>query len=165
MKRAKNGVKNSVRKSPTPELRFNIGEGINKHSGAKQVITVSYRDEVYFNRYNWLWYVNGRGYDSRKYTIRLDKSMDLKAELKALVTLDLLRKKLITHFKNLERIRYLSGDNKLLKQRQINTGKKVIRNYLTHLKADANFKLESIEKQLILWYKGTYANAKRVVVL
>jgi len=165
MKRAKNGVKNSVWKSPTPELRLNIEEGINKYSGAKQVILVSYRDSVYFNRIKRKWIINGKAYDSKKYTIRLDKTIDLKAELKALVTLDLLRKKLITHFNNLERIRYLSGDNKLLKQRQINKGKKTIRNYLTHLKADANFNLESIEKQLILWYKGTYANAKRVVVL
>jgi hypothetical protein len=133
--------------------------------GDKQIIAVSYKDEVYFNRYNWLWYVNGIGYDSKKYVIRLDKTKDLKCELKALINIDRLKKKLITHFNNIDRIRYLSGDNKLLKQRQINKGKKVIRNYLTNLKADANFTLESIEKQLILWYKGTYANAKRVVVL
>ena len=153
------------RKNPTPELRNQIEVGINKHSGAKQIITIGDRDNVHFNRYNRKWIVNGIAYPSNKYMLSLDRSVDLKAELKALVTIDLLRKKLITHFNSTERLRYLDGYDRILKIRRISKGKQIIKKYLSGLKTDTNFKIESVGKGVInLLYTGEYASCKRSVV-
>jgi hypothetical protein len=164
MKRAKSGTKNP-KGIPSPRLRNQIEVGINKHSGVKQVITIGDRDSVHFNRYNRKWIVNGEAYPSDKYKISIDKNIDLKAELKALATIDLLRKKLITHFNNTKRLRYLSGNDKILKIQRISKGKQIIKKYLSELKTDTNFKIESVGKGVInLLYTGEYATCKRSVV-
>ena len=92
-------------------------------------------------------------------------SNKLKSELKQLNTVRLLRNRLITHFNNLDRLRYLSGDKRVIKLMAMSKAKKTIQRYLTELKADPNFSLNKSERCLYLVYMGDYARTRRAVVI
>ena len=90
---------------------------------------------------------------------------DLDRELSQLISIDRLKKALLKHFNSIDRLRCLSGDDALLKRRRITKYKATIKRYINQLKQDANFKLETIEKRIILCYSGKYVTARKVVVL
>jgi len=91
--------------------------------------------------------------------------LSLKNELKQLTNIDRLKKKLIYYFNNREKLKYLSGDNKIIKQRHLNKSKQVIQKYLKELRQDTNFKIERWENTLKLCYEGKYVTSFKVVVL
>ena len=86
-------------------------------------------------------------------------------ELKQLLNIDYLKKALIRHFNSIDKLRYLSDDDALLKRRRIIKYKSTILKYIRQLKADANFNIETIEKRISLCYSGKYVTARKVVVL
>lgn len=86
-------------------------------------------------------------------------------ELKQLLNIDYLKKALIRHFNSLDRLRYLSDDDALLKRRRITKYKATINRYLQQLRQDTNFNLETLEKRISLCYSGKYVTARKVVVL
>lgn len=164
MNRAKRGVKDSEG-ILNPKLHKSNEVRIIKHNGAKQVIIAGNKDTISFNKYLRKWVVNGKSFDANRFYIRINKRIDLDSELKALTTLDLLKKKLNKHFNNIERLRYLTGDDKLLKTNRILKAKVTIRKYLNILRGDTNFKLIRREADIFLGYKGRYVTAQKVVVL
>ena len=90
-------------------------------------------------------------------------------ELKALITIDLLKKKLIRYFNGLDTLRdyrlHDETDKAILKERTIKRAKKTICKYLKQLRQDANFNIKRLESGIALNYLGEYASCKRVVVL
>jgi len=96
---------------------------------------------------------------------RATPRLTLKDELRQLKHIDLLKKKLTYYFKQLDKLKYLTGDDKILKQRAINKVKKHIRNYLRQLRGDTNFSLETVDRLLKLTYKGKYVTTCKVVQL
>jgi hypothetical protein len=92
-------------------------------------------------------------------------SNKLKSELKQLTNTDRLSKKLNTYFRNLNRLRYLSGDDRIRKLKHITNAKRIIQSYLRTLKADPNFELVKSEKGIYLVYMGDYARTRRAVVI
>lgn len=134
----------------------------------KKVIKASPKDRIVFNRYNKTWLINDKEYPSDKYKISLDKRLDLTSELKALANIEKLKKKLITHFNNLELLRdykRYDKDKATQKERSINKGKQIIKKYLSELKADTNFKLIRRQHDIFLGYKGEFVTAQKVVAL
>ena len=87
--------------------------------------------------------VNGDTYYNPKYYQIIKPSDTVKQELKQLITTDRLSKKLNTYFRNLDRLRYLSGDGRIIKQKHIIKAKSIIQRYLSTLKADPNFEIVS----------------------
>ena len=133
----------------------------------KKSIPVSLEDSIKFNKWSQKWIVNGIGYPANKYKLIIkDISPEdiLSKEIKSLRNGDLLKKKLTTYFNNLERLRYLSGDDKLLKIKSINKSKKIIKGYLNQLKQDANFNIKKLENAISLNYLGKYVSFTKVVV-
>jgi len=142
-------------------------------------VNITMSDTVQFIRYKRVWLINNaKEYPSEQYKLRIvksnpvkptskptDKTQQLKTELKSLRTIDLLKKKLLTHFRHLDRLRYLSGDNRIIKVKHINKGKRTIKKYITELRKDPNFVIKSNVGAISLNYVGTYANCKRMVVI
>jgi len=150
--------------------QFNNYERLNKVSGCqKQVINVSYRDEIYFNRYNWLWYVNGKGYDSNKYIIRLEKDKPqitngLDSEMKQLNAFTNLKRKIKTLNKQIEQYEnatlHKDEDNIYLKGKAIKKSRCIISKYLNKLHSDTNFTIKKVgETCFNMAYNGTYITA------
>ena len=88
----------------------------------------------------------------------------LHSELKQLTNITRLNKKLTNHFKSIEAVKYLNGDNKILKLKRIKRNKTLIRKYLSVLKQDKQFSIERYNQSIGLIYSGKYASIKRVVV-
>ncbi len=91
--------------------------------------------------------------------------LTLKSELQQLKNINLLVKKLKHYFNQLERIKSLSGDDLIIKKRQIIKSKAILKVYLAQLHQDEGFTLEKEEHQLRLVYKGSYVNAVKVIQL
>jgi hypothetical protein len=164
IKTAKRGTKNP-KGIPSPKLHNNIEAGINKYIGARQeTIKISLTDKL-SKDFRGFHCVNGDTYYNPQYYQIIKPSDTVEQELKQLTNIDRLKKKLITYFNNLSRLRYLSGDNKILKERSISKAKKTIQKYLSSLREDPNFNLTKSENAIYLAYSGAYVTARKVVVL
>ena len=91
--------------------------------------------------------------------------LSLKNELKQLTNIDRLKKKLNYYFNHRDKLKYLSDDDRIIKQRNLNKSKKTIQKYLNSLRQDNNFKIERLENALKLCYEGKFVTSYRVVVL
>lgn len=98
--------------------------------------------------------------------LQSNPSVILDNELKALITIDLLIKKLGTYdnvvTKFLELTRYSEDKTQIeLKKRAIRKHRVTLNKYLDALKPDSNFTIERHDKNIHIYYKGQYANTKR----
>ena len=111
-------------------------------------------------------YYNIKAYNptQRKVIEQATPELSLHKELQQLTNIDRLKKKLITYFNNIEKLKYLSGDDRIIKQRSINKSNKTIKKYFKELRQDTNFKIERVENTLKLCYSGKYVNAVKVVL-
>jgi hypothetical protein len=102
---------------------------------------------------------------NKSYFTLIKPSDHLKAELKAITNIDRLKKRLITHFQQLDRLKYLSGDDRIIKLRHIAKGKRIIQKYLAELRRDSNFTINKSDSSISLNYSGKYAFCKRTVAV
>ena len=97
--------------------------------------------------------------------LRASPRLTLKQELQQLTNIDRLKKKLITYFNSLEKYKYLSSDDKIIKHRNLIKSKAIIKTYIKTLNQDKGFTIEKLEHQLRLCYKGNYVKCVKVVSL
>ena len=101
----------------------------------------------------------------KKPTPNTPKAKDtLDSELNQLVTIGHLKKKLNTHFNNIDTLRTLTDEDKrILKTRSIAKSKKTIAKYLKTLRDDSKFNIRRVKHGIALNYLGVYCATKRVI--
>ena len=168
IKTAKQGL-DVPNETPSPQLHYSNEDGVYKNvdkAGDKptNVIQLSLTDKL-SKDFRGFHCINGNTYYNPKYYQIIKPSDTVKQELKQLTNTDRLKKKLLTHFRNLDRLRYLTGDDRIRKLMNITKAKKTIQKYLTELRADPKFQLTKSENAIYLVYMGDYARTRRAVVI
>ena len=168
IKTAKQGL-SVPNETPSPQLHYSNEVGVYKNvdkAGDKptEVIQLSSTDNL-TKDFRGFHCINGDTYYNPKYYQIIRPSDTVKQELKQLTNTDKLKKKLVTYFNNLNRLRYLSADDRIIKLRHIAKAKKTIQKYLSSLRGDPNFTMSKSENAIYLIYSGDYVNCKKVVVI